>query len=1652
MAQTSGNPVTAEFSSSGIPLYANIGFGGMQWALIGNDGDGVYSQNNTMTLLLAEGQSFGGDVPFDTTEPYLNQYSGSDLRNAMNSAFNAWQIDSREKTLVNRRSFVGGGSNMGTPDYDDDRISGPDCSNDTFWALSGHEMTMLPNGCRYFGTVTWWLRTPHYYDYLASYVSDYSYYGDHVNTGRHALRPGMQLDASSFFFATLIEGGKAGGASRNLSMYTPPTGLIKLTLKDNNKSGLNLSVSDKSPIAAAPGETFSIEYSDAVCGAGKYVSCVIVGTDNSVKCYGRLKDLGGTSVKSGTADITLPTGLPEGNYTLLMFNEELNGDYETDFASEPESIPLLADHGSYVISTTPANGGQDAAASGDFAVTFSQVMDTAVQGTITLTGGGSVKTAAAGSWSNNNKTYTAFYDGLAYNSEYTVRISGFQSGEGALMREDGRNTFTTGSRMTSIPLSSSVGFGGKIWDVIGNQGQGMLSGEGTMTLLLQNGQSLGGNIMFRNATQGSKYIDSDLKTAMDNIYVNLPVEKEKDMIKGRDLLGVSDITLTDQDKIYGDPVADAKFWPLSGDEVWQLPSALRIFGTSGWWLRSMTISNFYAACVNTDNLVTIGERLNKYHAVRPAVCLHTSGILFTTPAAGGKAGSPGSALSLTTRHAGAIKFTVKEPDTSKLNLAVANKSPVTARPGDSLSVAYSGAVTGENKYVSCMITDEANTETYYGKLLGLAGGSASPAGSAEIVLPADMQEGDYTLRLFNEEVNGDNVTDFASAPVNLSLTVDDQAPAFIPVTEITGLPTSMTAGTQLLFTGAVEPANATNRTIAFSVQDAGETGAAILDNTLSAVSEGTVTVRASVTNGLAEGVHYTQDFFIAVSPAPVISAVITPATLSFDKYSPTDVTAEVTWNSAAAITGIWDGSYSLAAPGDYEVSGNTLTIKPAYLETKSVGAVSLSIAFDRGDPAVLLIDVTDSTPPSIDPASAFYDLHAPGDVTTVITWNSASSVTSVTWDSVLVPGTDYTVSGSLLTVKKSCLAGLSLTAPDVLYFNILFDTGTAVCFTVNVMNSYIPSCDSSLMDLAVNGSTVAGFDPNLNTYSVALPFGTLPGSALTAVTAAANHPLAQAVISQAAALPGTATVTVTAEDGITQTAYTVSFTLEAKPGTAPVITADALPNGTVNTVYSQTLFAAGDTPILWTLDSGSLPGGLSLSADGVISGTPEAAGIFNFTVKASNVEGYDLKALHIIVSPAAPAGTAPVIVTESLPNGTVNTVYSQTLFAAGDAPILWTLDSGSLPGGLSLSDDGVISGTPSSAGSFSFTVKAISAAGENSKAMNIIIDPNVYTINAAAGSGGSISPIGPVSVATGGAQTFTISANVGYSIASVTVDGVDQGPISSYTFTGAMGDHAIYAAFAPAGGDDMAFGRLEEEASSFSISAEGFFKPNARMNIVPLAQNESAREELEALLNGKDVIAAFEISISPADGFLPPLTVSFKLGDQYNGRMVYVLHKLHDGSAEQFTAMVSGGAAIITVQELSPFLLAADPPAAITTQPQSITVAAGQTATFSVSATGAAPLSFKWQKKTGANALWEDIQGATSPVYTTSQANISNSGFAYRVRITDALGSTVTSEAAILTVVEAPDTGDHSRPALYVVLTLFFMAAAVLLLRKRRTV
>lgn len=163
--------------------------------------------------------------------------------------------------------------------------------------------------------------------------------------------------------------------------------------------------------------------------------------------------------------------------------------------------------------------------------------------------------------------------------------------------------------------------------------------------------------------------------------------------------------------------------------------------------------------------------------------------------------------------------------------------------------------------------------------------------------------------------------------------------------------------------------------------------------------------------------------------------------------------------------------------------------------------------------------------------------------------------------------------------------------------------------------------------------------------------------------------------------------------------------------TAPTITTTALTSMVVNTAFSQTL-EASVAGVSWSVDSGSLPAGLSLNTStGAITGTPTATGSFTVTIAATNSAG---KGTKTFTGSVAATGQAPVLSSSALPAMTQGAAYSQTIPTTGGTPTAGSVPAGSVPAGLTLAlANGIVTlaGTPTGAGPYSFTLRVTNDYG-----------------------------------------------------------------------------------------------------------------------------------------------------------------------------------------------------------------------------------------------------------------------------------------------------------------------------------------------------
>ena len=231
-------------------------------------------------------------------------------------------------------------------------------------------------------------------------------------------------------------------------------------------------------------------------------------------------------------------------------------------------------------------------------------------------------------------------------------------------------------------------------------------------------------------------------------------------------------------------------------------------------------------------------------------------------------------------------------------------------------------------------------------------------------------------------------------------------------------------------------------------------------------------------------------------------------------------------------------------------------------------------------------------------------------------------------------------------------------------------------------------------------------------YSATLQAGGGIAPILWSVTVGA--PPAGLQLSTAGVLSGTPTAaspssnfTAQAQDS-SSPAQVTSQVLSLHVATPLSVATLAVPDAIVGVAYQQQLaFSGGTGAPTWKLSGGSLPPGLSLSTAGLISGTPTTANVTGtpFTVQVTDSGAPPQSATRSITLRVA---ARLVITTTTLAQPKFNTAYSQPLAATGGIPpLIWSLapGSGPLPGGLSLSATGVITGTPNAVGTFNFTVQ-----------------------------------------------------------------------------------------------------------------------------------------------------------------------------------------------------------------------------------------------------------------------------------------------------------------------------------------------------------
>ncbi|MEV6984399.1 fibronectin type III domain-containing protein [Sphaerisporangium sp. NPDC051017] len=275
--------------------------------------------------------------------------------------------------------------------------------------------------------------------------------------------------------------------------------------------------------------------------------------------------------------------------------------------------------------------------------------------------------------------------------------------------------------------------------------------------------------------------------------------------------------------------------------------------------------------------------------------------------------------------------------------------------------------------------------------------------------------------------------------------------------------------------------------------------------------------------------------------------------------------------------------------------------------------------------------------------------------------------------------------------------------------------------------------------------------------------------------------------------PGTAyTFTVTAQN-IAGPGPASARSAAVTPNAPPSLTFPAPPSGEAGVAYSDQLTVTGGTaPFTWSVSTGALPPGITLNAStGLLSGTPTAAGTYTFTVMVTDA------ASQSATRPVTLAVASPPALTFPAPTaGQVGVPYSDQLaFTGGTAPFTWSVSTGALPPGITLNaSTGLLSGTPTTAGTYTFSVRITDAFNQtDTRAVTLVVGAGPLVITkttdtTTAAPGSTVHYT--LTVNNTGTTAFT-GVTFGDSLANVLDDSTYNGDVAATTGTASVSGSTV---------------------------------------------------------------------------------------------------------------------------------------------------------------------------------------------------------------------------------------------------------------------
>jgi large repetitive protein len=614
---------------------------------------------------------------------------------------------------------------------------------------------------------------------------------------------------------------------------------------------------------------------------------------------------------------------------------------------------------------------------------------------------------------------------------------------------------------------------------------------------------------------------------------------------------------------------------------------------------------------------------------------------------------------------------------------------LTVSPPPSVSIAVAPASVSEDGATNLIYTVTRSLNLSSATVVNITTGGTATSGT------------DYTGGVATVSIPGGATT--ATITINPSVDGTVEADETVILTVASG--TGYTVGAPSSATGTILNDDVPSATLTVSPAAVAEDGAPnlVYTVTLNQASLSPLSINYSVSGTATSGTDYA-----AVTSPLVIPAGNTTGTIIVNPTADATIEADET----VILTLGAGAGYTVGAP-----ASATGTILNDDLPTLTINDVTAS----EGNAGTTNFTFTVSLSAPAGPGGVTFDIATANGTATAGVDYVANSLTGQT-----IPAGSSTYTFTVL------VNGDSLNEPSETFFvnvtnvtNAIVGDGQGVGTIVN---------DDPLPSLSINDVTVV--EGNAGTVNAVF---TVTLSAASGQTVGVNYASADGTATQPADYtstsgtltftPGQTTQTITVpvvgetvpeanETFFVNLSGATNATIADNQGLGTITNDDVpvtvnpatVPNGTVAAAYSQTLTASGGvSPYTFAVTAGALPAGLTLSSGGVLSGTPTAGGSFNFTVTATDSSPFPgpfagSRAYTLVVN-------VPTIVlpATSLAGGSVGTGYSASITAAsgGTAPYSYAVTAGAMPGGLTLSAaSGAITGTPSAAGTFNFSITA----------------------------------------------------------------------------------------------------------------------------------------------------------------------------------------------------------------------------------------------------------------------------------------------------------------------------------------------------------